>query len=61
MKARKAEGKHASDEFLHLEWAPAEAQVDFGICDFRVLGVVREVHYLVVTFPFSNVSLAQCF
>ena len=31
------------------------------MCDFRVLGVMREVHYLVVTFPFSNVSLAQCF
>lgn len=61
VKARKAEVRRASDEFLHLEWAPAEAQVDFGVCDFRVLGVVREVHYLVVTFPFSNVSLAQCF
>lgn len=61
VKARKAELRRASDEFLHLEWAPAEAQVDFGVCDFRVLGVVREVHYLVVTFPFSNVSLAQCF
>lgn len=35
--------------------------MDFGVCDFRVLGVVREVHCLVVTFPFSNVSLAQCF
>ena len=57
----KAELKRAGEELLHLEWAPAEAQVDFGVCDFRVPGVVREVHYLVVTFPFSNVSLAQCF
>ena len=61
VKAKKAELRRTSGEFLHLEWAPAEAQVDFGVCDFRVLGVVREVHYLVVAFPFSNVSLAQCF
>ena len=61
VKARRSELKRAKDEFLHLEWAPAEAQVDFGVCDFRILGIVREVRYLVVTFPFSNVSLAQCF
>ena len=61
VKKRKAELKGAKDEFLNLEWAPGEGQVDFGVCDFRVLGVMREVHYLVVTFPFSNVSLAQCF
>lgn len=60
-KARKAEVRSVKGEFLNLEWAPGEAQVDFGVCDFRVLGVVREVHCLVVTFPFSNVSLAQCF
>lgn len=59
VKAGKSELKRAKDEFLHLEWAPAEAQVDFGVCDFRILGIVREVHYLVVTFPFSNVSLAN--
>ena len=61
VKERKARLKSANGQFLNLEWAPGEAQVDFGVCDFRVLGVVREVHYLVVTFPFSNVSLAQCF
>ena len=60
-KARKAEIRSVKGEFLSLEWAPGEAQVDFGVCDFRVLGVVREVHCLVVTFPFSDVSLAQCF
>lgn len=59
VKAGKSEPKRAKDEFLHLEWAPAEAQADFGVCDFRVLGVAREVRCLVVTFPFSNVSLAQ--
>ena len=61
VKARKAEIRSVKGEFLNLEWAPGEAQVDFGACDFRVLGVVREVHCLVATFPFSNVSLAQCF
>lgn len=61
VKKRKAQMKSGRAQYLNLEWAPAEAQVDFGVCDFRVLGVVREVHYLVVTFPFSNVSLAQCF
>lgn len=60
VRARRAELRRAKDELLHLGWAPAEAQVDFGVCDFGVLGVVREVHYLVVTFPFSDVPLAQC-
>ena len=61
VKEKKSQLKSANGQFLKLEWAPGEAQVDFGVCDFRVLGVVREVHYLVVTFPFSNVSLAQRF
>lgn len=61
VRERKAETKAAKGQYLTLEWAPGEAQVDFGECDFRVLGVMRNVHYLVVTFPFSNVSLAQCF
>ena len=61
VKQRKAEVRAAADMFLELEWAPGEAQVDFGECEFRVLGVVRTVHYLVATFPFSNVSLAQVF
>lgn len=61
VKARKAQMRGPKGQYLNLEWAPAEAQVDFGVCDFKVLGVVREVRYLVVTFPFSNVSLAQCF
>lgn len=61
VKERRAQIKNAKSQFLNLEWAPGDAQVDFGVCDFRVLGVVREIHYLVVTFPFSNVSLAQCF
>ena len=61
VRRRKAELRAAADMFLELEWAPGEAQADFGECELRVLGVVRTVHYLVVTFPFSNVSLAQVF
>lgn len=61
VKEKKARMRRVKGEFLKLIWEPGEAQVDFGVCDFRVLGVVREVHYLVVTFPHSNVSLAQCF
>ena len=61
VKEKKFQLKSANGQFLKLEWEPGEAQVDFGVCDFRVLRAVHEVHYLVVTFPFSNVSLAQRF
>ncbi|WP_204212603.1 IS21 family transposase [Collinsella sp. An271] len=53
--AREAQG------YLLLDWAPGECQVDFGQADFRVRGVVQRGHYLVVTFPHSNVGLAQVF
>lgn len=51
--AREAQG------FLLLDWAPGECQVDFGQADFRVGGVVQRGHFLAVTFPHSNVGLAQ--
>ena len=51
--AREAQG------FLLLAWLPGECQVDFGQADFRVRGVARRGHYLVVSFPHSNVGLAQ--
>ena len=53
--AREAQG------FLLLDWLPGECQVDFGQADFRVRGVVTRGHFLVVTFPHSNVGLAQVF
>ena len=53
--AREAQG------FLLLDWAPGECQVDFGQADFRVRGVVARGHFLVVTFPHSNVGFAQVF
>lgn len=51
--AREAQG------FLLLDWASGECQVDFGQADFRVGGVVQCGHFLAVTFPHSNVGLAQ--
>lgn len=53
--AREAQG------FLPPGWLPGECQVDFGQADFRVRGVVTRGHFLVVTFPHSNVGLAQVF
>lgn len=47
--------------FLLLEWLAGECQVDFGQADFRVRGTVVRGHYLVVSFPHSNVALAQVF
>lgn len=49
------------ERFLDLVWAPGEAQADFGEADFYVVGVRRRLSYFVLTFPFSNVGLAQVF
>lgn len=49
------------EQFLDLAWAPGEAQADFGETDFYVRGVRRRMSYFVLTFPFSNVGLAQLF
>lgn len=50
-----------SSPFLTLSWGPGEAQADFGEADFRLNGVRTRLSYLVVSFPFSNVGLAQVF
>lgn len=47
--------------YLELEWAPGECQVDFGEADFRVRGCVARGKYLTVSFPHSNVGIAQIF
>jgi transposase len=47
--------------FLDLVWAPAEAQVDFGEADFDILGARIRMHYMVLSFPYSNIGLAQIF
>ena len=37
-----------------MEWAPGSAQVDFGQARAVVAGVERVVHFLAVSFPYSN-------
>ncbi len=59
-KARRARSAE-SGAFLDLVWAPGEAQADFGEADFTVYGMKTRLKYLVLSFPFSNVGLAQVF
>lgn len=55
--ARRAlDGQH-----LDLDWHPGEAQADFGEADFSIRGVKTRMKYFVVSFPYSNVGLAQVF
>ena len=51
--------KAYEDAYLDLDWAPGEAQADFGEADFYLLGTRRRMRYFVVTFPYSNVGFAQ--
>lgn len=57
----KKELKFPKDEYLDLIWAPGESQADFGEADFYVCGTRMRLSYFVLTFPFSNVGLAQVF
>ena len=43
-----------SDGYAELEWSPGTAQVDYGLAKAVVAGVERTVHYLAVSFPYSN-------
>ena len=61
VRAAKAERRRDVEQYLDLVWAPGEAQADFGEADFYVLGVRTRLSYFVLTFPFSNVGLAQVF
>ena len=61
VRAAKAERRRDLDQYLDLVWAPGEAQADFGEADFYILGVRTRLSYFVLTFPFSNVGLAQVF
>lgn len=53
--------KIEQDQFLKLVWHPGEAQVDFGETDVFLGGIQTRVHYLTLSFPYSNVGLAQIF
>lgn len=59
-KLRKQHGS-PSGQFLDLVWEPGQAQADFGEADFYVRGVRTRLSYFVLTFPYSNVGLAQVF
>ena len=55
------ERRSASEQFLDLVWEPGQAQADFGEADFYVRGVRTRLSFFVLTFPYSNVGLAQVF
>lgn len=59
--SQRSSSRAPSEQFLELVWAPGEAQADFGEADFSVYGVRQRLKYFVVTFPHSNVGLAQVF
>lgn len=46
---------------LELEWHAGEAQVDFGQADVRENAQVTRVHFLCLTFPYSNAGYLQLF
>lgn len=50
-----------AEGFLQLSWLPGEIQAGIGEADFRVRGATTRGKYLTVTFPHSNVGLAQVF
>lgn len=51
--------KDKADDYLDLDWAPGEAQADFGEADFYMRGTRMRMHYFVLTFPYSNVGFTQ--
>lgn len=51
--------KTQADGYLDLDWAPGEAQADFGEADFYMRGTRMRMHYFVLSFPYSNVGFAQ--
>lgn len=58
VKRWRQEHRAQSDGFAELEWSPGSAQVDFGQARAVVAGVERVVHFLAVSFPYSNMRWA---
>lgn len=58
---RRERGMRLEQQYLDLDWAPGIAQADFGEADFYVLGVRTRLSFFVLSFPFSNVGVAQVF
>ena len=46
---------------LDLFWDPGIAQADFGQADFIISGTRLRCHYLVLSFPYSNIGYTQVF
>lgn len=59
VKKERCRRRGSRDQFLDLVWAPGEAQADFGEADFYLRGVRTRLSFFVLTFPYSNVGLAQ--
>lgn len=49
------------EAMLELEWAPGEAQVDFGEVDVLEVGKTVRRQFLVLSFPHSNRAYTQLF
>ncbi len=49
------------DQYVELVWAPGQAQADFGEADFYEAGGRQRRFYLVLSFPYSNMSFTQVF
>ena len=55
----KSEVYYVSKEYAPLYHIPGEAQVDLGNCDFIENGIKYNGHYLVMSFPYSNIAFCQ--
>jgi len=58
---KEQKSKTMDKAYLDLVWEPATCQVDFGQADIVLCGINKRIHYLVVSFPYSNVGLTQVF
>jgi len=56
-----ARGKKKTRASLDLVWLPGFAQADFGEADCFIDGEQIRMHYLVLTFPHSNIGYCQFF
>ncbi|MFC5628366.1 IS21 family transposase [Aliibacillus thermotolerans] len=52
------EADEMKEEYERLTHPPAEAQVDFGITEAVEDGKVKDIHCLIMSFPYSNGGLA---
>jgi len=58
---KEARDKKKARTSLDLVWLPGYAQADFGEADCFIDGEQMRMHYLVLTFPYSNVGYCQFF